>query len=100
MRLVAGEGRSGFGSGHTYVSTRCGRVPVKGIREGLCQARRPKMKTMTAPALTASESSGLRPPTDGSIIMAARFQRAFGARGAAGGRRRWVLAKGARRGRR
>jgi hypothetical protein len=41
-------------------------------REGLCQAMSPKMKTITAPALTASVNSWLRPPAEGSIIMAAR----------------------------
>jgi hypothetical protein len=98
MRLVAAQGRRREASSrHTYVSIRCGRALEKGIREGLCQAMKPKMKTITAPALTTSESSGLRPPTDGSIIISARFHRIFGARGATGGMRRRVLAKGARR---
>jgi hypothetical protein len=59
----------------TYVSLmREGPLCEKGWgnREGLCQAMSPKMKTITAPALTASVNSWLRPPADGSIIMAAR----------------------------
>jgi hypothetical protein len=42
---------------------------VKGILEGLCQAMNPKMKTIIAPALTASVNSGLRPPATESSTM-------------------------------
>jgi hypothetical protein len=42
---------------------------VKGILEGLCQAMNPKMKTIIAPALTASVNSGLRPPATESNTM-------------------------------
>jgi hypothetical protein len=48
---------------------------AKGIFEGLCHAMKPKMKTMAAPALTASANSGLRPPAADSKTMAAAVQK-------------------------
>lgn len=44
------------------------------MRDGLCQAMRPKMKTRTKPALTERANSGLRPPMVDGIIMIARIQ--------------------------
>ena len=45
-----------------------------GMRDGLCQAMTPRMKTMAKPALAARASMGLRPPVEGSIIMAGQMR--------------------------
>jgi hypothetical protein len=60
--------------GATYVSDMCGGLRVNGIVEGLCQAMMPKMKTITAPALTASANSGFRPPAAVSNIISLQIR--------------------------
>lgn len=55
-----------YGAGKTYIPVLG--APWKTIRGGLCHAIKAKMKIRTHPALTESVTSGLRPPTDGSIM--------------------------------
>lgn len=47
---------------------------MKGIFEGLCQAKNAKMKMSIAPALAASANSGFRPPAEDNktIVNGAR----------------------------
>lgn len=63
-------------------------IPVLGppwntMRGGLCHARKANMKTSTQAALTERVNSGLRPPTDGSIM-------AKGGGPGTGGRSAWT----------